>query len=155
MDPLSVCMFIRECRVKRQTLCRPLSALFRVSSSVLTSCLLSKGLWSRVPLPVNGNRPPKWCRWRAGITVRPYKISSQFCAMMFWDIFLFLVYPNKSAVVCKQSLMLWTNIPNIFIYFHPYCALNIRYLQWNSVNSTWDNSKNLLNSNQVSWSLSG
>jgi len=37
---------------------------------------------------------------------------------------LFLIQSNKPAAVCRQSLVLWSSIPNIFIYLHPYCALN-------------------------------
>jgi len=48
-------------------------------------------------------------------------------------IFPFLVQSNKSATVCRQSLMLRTNIPDIFIYSHPYYARNNADHKWATV----------------------
>jgi len=65
---------------------------------------------------------PNWHHWRANADELAYAHTKFLQNSIRWYLmcFPFLVQSNKSAAVCRQSLMLWTTTPDIFIYLHPY-----------------------------------
>jgi len=84
-------------------------------SSVLES------LWSCVSIYVNWKWPridfivaQMWASYR--------RLVWNFFQIPFRDtqhVFLFLTQSNKSATVCRQSVKLWSNLPNISSYICP------------------------------------